>query len=319
MDTTGANALMPAQTDAPWHDFAPASLEKTGVNALVDTTGVNAAASWQYADTAVQFLPALLGGPESLALKLGTRVLAPAIASETAGQLTKDTAAEPYARFAGAVLGGGLPLALRKLFPPSATVEDFVRPQLGRSEDDIHKFGSDLHRTLGNIGRDIAEETGVEFVDRGPKTLAGAKSKIKRNKYDDPGRLTDVARATFVVRDPEQADAIINGLNRHFDLLDEKWVANRRNYLDRKILIRRDDGTVGEIQIVPDAMAKRSDEGHPLYELSRKLGPGAKRDALEAPQRDLYAAAAAELGDKWETILKTSKQQGTRIFRPRTL
>jgi hypothetical protein len=272
----------------------------------------------QYADTAVQFLPALLGGPESLALKLGTRVLAPAIASETAGQLTKDTAAEPYARFAGAVLGGGLPLALRKLFPPSATVEDFVRPQLGRSEDDIHKFGSDLHRTLGNIGRDIAEETGAEFVDRGPKTLDGARGKIGRKGYRDPGQLTDVARATFVVRDPEQADAIINGLNRHFDLLDEKWIANRRNYLDRKILIRRDDGTVGEIQIVPDAMARQSEVAHPLFEQSRVLPEGAKKETLEAPQRDIYAAAGRELGDKWETILKTSRRRQPKTFRPRT-
>ena len=62
----------------------------------------------EYAQTIGEFAPAVFGGPESLAAKVGTRVLAPAIASETAGQATKGTAAEPYARVAGAVAGGGL-------------------------------------------------------------------------------------------------------------------------------------------------------------------------------------------------------------------
>ena len=60
----------------------------------------------QYAETAGEFLPAAIGGPESLATRLATRVAAPAVASETAGQLTKGTAAEPYARLAGAIAGG---------------------------------------------------------------------------------------------------------------------------------------------------------------------------------------------------------------------
>jgi hypothetical protein len=44
----------------------------------------------------------MAGGPESLAAKFATRVAVPA---EVAGALT-DTAAEPYARVAGALLGG---------------------------------------------------------------------------------------------------------------------------------------------------------------------------------------------------------------------
>jgi len=60
----------------------------------------------EYAQTAGEFLPAMIGGPESLAAKAATRVVGPAVASETAGQLTKGTVAEPYARIAGGVLGG---------------------------------------------------------------------------------------------------------------------------------------------------------------------------------------------------------------------
>jgi hypothetical protein len=141
---------------------------------------------------------------------------------------------------------------------------------------------------------------------------------VERNRYNHAGQLTDLSRAAFVVRDPAQAEAIIDHLNRRFDLLDEGWNTNKRNYLDRKVLIRAADGTVGEIQIVPDAIAKRSDIAHPLYEASRKLKEGSEKDALENRQRDIYAAAAAELGDKWKTILETSREEAERIFRPRT-
>lgn len=64
-----------------------------------------------YAQTAGEFVPGLLGGPEGLIAKFGTRAMTrvaiPAIADETAGQLTKGTVAEPYARAAGAILGAG--------------------------------------------------------------------------------------------------------------------------------------------------------------------------------------------------------------------
>lgn len=59
----------------------------------------------EYAQTAGEFLPAVIGGPEALLTKLATRVAVPAVASETAGQLTKGTAAEPYARLIGGVGG----------------------------------------------------------------------------------------------------------------------------------------------------------------------------------------------------------------------
>lgn len=61
----------------------------------------------QYAHTAAEFAPGLLvGGEGGLARQAITNVAAPAIASETAGQLTKGTDAEPYARAVGALLGG---------------------------------------------------------------------------------------------------------------------------------------------------------------------------------------------------------------------
>lgn len=67
----------------------------------------------EYAQTIGEFAPAALGSPGGLVAK-AAGVLVPAIASETAGQLTKGTKAEPYARFGGALVGGiGTALASR--------------------------------------------------------------------------------------------------------------------------------------------------------------------------------------------------------------
>src|SRR5882762_5325878 len=49
----------------------------------------------EYAQTAGEFASGLLGGGEGLLARLGMRVLLPAAASETAGQVTKGTEAEP--------------------------------------------------------------------------------------------------------------------------------------------------------------------------------------------------------------------------------
>jgi hypothetical protein len=56
-------------------------------------------------DKAIQFAPAAIGGPETLATKALTRVIAPAVTSEAAGKLAEGTAAAPYAEIAGALTG----------------------------------------------------------------------------------------------------------------------------------------------------------------------------------------------------------------------
>lgn len=60
----------------------------------------------EYAKTAGEFVPAAFGGEGGLIAR-GARVLVPALTSETAGQLTKGTKAEPVARFLAALAGGG--------------------------------------------------------------------------------------------------------------------------------------------------------------------------------------------------------------------
>ena len=71
----------------------------------------------KYARTAGEFLPSSLLGPGSLAVKVGTGATA-ALGSEAAGQYTEGTAAEPYARVAGALAGGLAPSAMGRAVTP---------------------------------------------------------------------------------------------------------------------------------------------------------------------------------------------------------
>lgn len=63
----------------------------------------------EYAQTVGEFLPGIVGGPGGIGTRALTQVVAPALGSEAAGQMSKGTAAEPYARVAGALLGGLAP------------------------------------------------------------------------------------------------------------------------------------------------------------------------------------------------------------------
>ena len=64
-----------------------------------------------YAETIGEFVPAAMGGPQSLARKFVLQAAIPGAASEGAGQYFKDTPYEPYARVAagvGAGVGGAM-------------------------------------------------------------------------------------------------------------------------------------------------------------------------------------------------------------------
>lgn len=71
----------------------------------------------QYAKTVGEFVPASMLGPGGIAPKLATAATA-GLASEGAGQLTKGTSAEPWARLAGGLAGAFAPGLLSKAVTP---------------------------------------------------------------------------------------------------------------------------------------------------------------------------------------------------------
>jgi hypothetical protein len=70
----------------------------------------------KYMGTGGEFATSMFGGPGSLATKALTRVAAPAILSETAGQASEGTDAEPWMRLIGALGGAGLGAASERAF-----------------------------------------------------------------------------------------------------------------------------------------------------------------------------------------------------------
>lgn len=87
------------------------ALAKIGVNTDAPQTTAG-----EYARTIGSFLPSLAAAPESVGVKAALKYAAlPGATSETAGQLTKGTDAEPYARLAGAIAPGGVDAAMGTL------------------------------------------------------------------------------------------------------------------------------------------------------------------------------------------------------------
>lgn len=72
----------------------------------------------EYARTAGEFAPMAASGPGGWAARTA-RVAVPATISETAGQMTKDTKYEPWARMAGAMSGSIVPRAVGRTVSPA--------------------------------------------------------------------------------------------------------------------------------------------------------------------------------------------------------
>ena len=90
----------------------------------------------QYAQSVGEFLPGMAfpaAGVTTLAGRAALNVVGPAVVSETAGQLTKGTAAEPYARFGGALVGGQLPQTVGRIVSPNRI--DPARARMGQVLD----------------------------------------------------------------------------------------------------------------------------------------------------------------------------------------
>lgn len=86
----------------------------------------------QYARTVGQFLPAAAaGGPRALAAAVPA-----ALGSETAGQLTKGTEFEPYARVAGSLAAPAGIAAARRVVTPFA-----IAPERAAAVDTLHQAG----------------------------------------------------------------------------------------------------------------------------------------------------------------------------------
>lgn len=121
----------------------------------------------EYAHTVGQFLPAaaLPGGG---AVSRVTSAITAGLGSEAAGQLTKGTAAEPYARLAGGVVGGFAPGAIGRIVTPapsSAARQRLVDVLAGEGVTSVT-----AGQRTGNKGLQYAESILGDFPGAGQGT-----------------------------------------------------------------------------------------------------------------------------------------------------
>lgn len=139
------------------------------------------------ANTAGNFLPAIIGGPETLATKLATRVAAPALASEAAGAVTNDN---PYAKAGGALVGA--------VAGPAAFNKAIKAMSPAAAEASL----SDL-KTAGRAGYQSQEVTDVRINSRAASDLA---AKIETDLHGAGFRPTSEAKVFNAVDELRAAE-----------------------------------------------------------------------------------------------------------------
>lgn len=114
----------------------------------------------EYANTIGQFTPGAFAGPGGVVQKAGG-LLGGAIASEAAGQATKGTDAEPYARLAGGVLGG----AGGGLLGAKAVSPQMAKPAI-QELDQLRAAKDAAYRAVDNSGARYSDTAINDMIQR---------------------------------------------------------------------------------------------------------------------------------------------------------
>lgn len=181
----------------------------------------------KYAETIGEFAPGLIGGPMGLGRRALTQVVAPAVASEAAGQVTEGTKAEPYARVAAAILGGIAPSAIGRAVTPLP----------------INAERAAAVNTLRNEG--VTDLTAGQVTGRKPLQYLEAERGRGANLIENQGEQFTAAALRRVGEDapratPEVVDRAFTRIGGEFDRLastntatvDQTFAQNLRNAVD---------------------------------------------------------------------------------------
>lgn len=183
----------------------------------------------QYAQTMGQFVPGMALGPGSVGGRVASGVSS-AIGSESAGQLTKGSDLEPYARLAGGLLGGVVPDAARRVITPFS-ISPERKALLGTLSDEGvdltagQKTGSKPLQYLeaelgGGKAADIMDRQGEQFTAAAARK-AGIDAKrltpeVMDKAFDDVGaRFDSLAAKTPVPMDQKLQDDLISAVTNY--------------------------------------------------------------------------------------------------------
>lgn len=161
----------------------------------------------EYAQTTGEFAAGAALGPMNGGRAVAARVLrygvAPAVASETAGQMTKGTAAEPWARAGTALATGGMAAAFDR--PASAAAA--IRDQLPSYINDTHiTAAEDLMHHAQDIGVPLSWDEALSRVTGRPvlqdmrrvvESAPQSRTRMQEFTQDRPQQIQDAAGQAF--------------------------------------------------------------------------------------------------------------------------
>lgn len=232
--------------------------------------------------------------------------------------------------------GNGTVAALRDLGWPAvpALVENarekkraLIAGQSGWTEADIYQHALPNQAALASAGAAIAEALGVEFANPGIKEVKRLREKVELENYAGPDQVADVVRGGFLTDSAAQSEAIVEQLAKRFEIHDKGIVVTDTGFVDRKVLVKFENGQVGEVQIVPRALDPLArGPGAQLYKQQRALYvnkevPPASVDLFEQLTRaqiDLYAPAVASMPGWAPVALAGASPEVSQVLKSRT-
>jgi len=184
----------------------------------------------QYAQTVGEFAPGLAFPGSGVQRVLGN-VVGPALASETAGQMTKGTAAEPWARVGGALVGGGLPNAISRTYAPVPTDPTRAAHVQRLRDEGVTDLtagqvtGSQPLRRLEQIASDLPGSGGRARTQSDRAAEQFTQAALRRAGVNGPRATQDVVDAAFVAHG-QRFDDLANASTLTLNTNDRRQMAN---------------------------------------------------------------------------------------------
>lgn len=247
----------------------------------------------EYARTVGEFAPAVVGGAPGMIGK-AAQVAVPAVASETAGQLTKGTDAEPYARLAAALAGG---VATIPRNPVQRVTPDELRDAARRAYRDPEVTGL---RFGPNAGNQLADDVAIAMRQQGARPV----------NAQEAFSISDELRGAATIEDFKSTRTALNEAVRSgTDPLTGRLNtgANAARVGTQRISNYLDNIPAGDVQTGNPANASRL-----LNEASQNYGAAKRSEMVEGlVRRAEINAATANSG---QNVNNATRQQLKRLL-----
>ncbi len=242
----------------------------------------------KYGETFGEFVPAVIGGPETLAVRLARRALVPGLAAETAGQATEKVAPE-YADMARTATGlvTGLRFKGTKNATPTMAEHDVHATNIYQSPEiaAVKINPNAAHREVVGIKRDLEDITDPDLMKGTWALLNKAEDKYAPVPTDKMAALTGVkptAKPDVEVQD-------LNTLKKQLNKIARDYSSSRpgEDRMAATVAIKKIDGYLDNLA-QPDLIA--GDAGKAIGALREANASYATARRMETVDKKVAAA-----------------------------